>query len=263
MFAVLKYDIARGWRSLVIWCVSLVAVLTLYSSFYPSMGIGDGLNELMKQLPQQVVDALGFSDISSGAGWVNSTFFSLLGLFILSGASIVWGSTAVAGAEESGFLELTLSRRVSRTAYYVARIIGMLLRFIVVGAIVFIGLCALNGPAELSLEVNNMLAQIASFLALGMLFGSISLAVGALTGVRQWSIGAGTAVVVLAYAFNMIGRTSDSFHWLQDCSPIYWAYHDTPLMQGWQLPGLAITLTVALLLAVIGLLGFNRRDLGA
>ncbi|WP_018142655.1 ABC transporter permease subunit [Alloscardovia criceti] len=261
MFAVLRYDLLRGWHALLVWCAALVGVLVLYSAFYPSMGMGDGMSELLQQLPQGLVEALGFTDITSGAGWVHSTFFSLLGLFLLVGAAVSWGSAAVAGAQESGFLELTLSRGVSRTAYFCGRLLGIIVRFLIVGLIIALSLFVINEPAELSLQFDNVPAQMCAFLALGVLASSISLAIGSVTGVRQWSIGAGAFIIVLAYALNMIGRSADSYDWLQDVSPISWVYKNTPLIHGWQLTGLAITLGVSILFIVIGLIAINTRDL--
>ncbi|HHW83469.1 MAG TPA: ABC transporter permease subunit, partial [Actinomycetales bacterium] len=185
--AIFVQALRESWRALLGWAAALVAVLTLYLSFYSSMGTMEGMQAMMDQLPQAMVDAFGFEDIGSGAGWAQSTFFGLLGLFILGAAGISWGARATAGDEESGMLELTLAHRVTRTQVYVQRFLAILVRLALLGAAVTAALLVLDAAVGLELDHANVAPQMLAYLGTGVLSAAVALALGAATGHRGWA----------------------------------------------------------------------------
>src|SRR5690606_28930200 len=103
---VFRRSIRESWRGVLGWTIGLAAVLFLYLPLYPSLG-GDGrLEEIVSALPKELVETLGYDQISSGAGYAQSTFFGLMGFLLLTIAAVIWGSAAIAGSEENGRLEL-------------------------------------------------------------------------------------------------------------------------------------------------------------
>lgn len=253
----------ESWRSLLGWSAALLAVMALYLSFYPSLGNADGMTMLMDQLPEAMVDAFGFADIATGAGWAQSTFFGLLGLFILGAAGISWGARAIAGDEESGLLELTLAHRVSRTQVYAERLAAIVVRILIIGAIVTVGLLILNSAAGLEIDTSKIAPQMAAYLGLGILCATLALAVGALTGVRSHAVAAGAALLAGGFLLNAIGNISDDTSWMRLASPVSWAYENRPLTQGWDWAGLASIYGAAAVLAVLGWAAFTRRDVSS
>lgn len=105
-----------SWRGLLAWAAAIVAVLLLYLPLYPSMQTPE-LSQMINNLPSELVQALGYEDITSGAGYTQATFFGLIGFILIIIAAISWGSAAIAGNEESGQLELTLAHAVGRVQY--------------------------------------------------------------------------------------------------------------------------------------------------
>lgn len=118
---------------------------------------------------------------------------------------ITWGTAAIAGDEENGTLELMLAHAVSRTQLVLERTLAAVLR----------------------------LAWLAAaFLGLGLLSGTLGIAVGALTGRRIYSTAAASGIARLGWVLNAIGNQSKNLAHLRDFSPYGWAYHHTPLPAG-------------------------------
>lgn len=251
----------ESWRSLLLWAAALVAVMLLYLSFYLSMFTGSGMEQLMAQLPEGIVNAFGFQDISSGAGYAQSTFFGLLGMLLLSAAAISWGTRAIAGDEEAGMLELTLAHRVSRTRVYWQRAASVLVRLVILTVIVGVALLLVNGPFGLEIDTANVLPQLLAYLGTAVVAGAVSLAVGGVTGGRSLALGAGAAVLVGGFLLNAIGNMSPDMEWMHLVSPVSWAYRDKPLLHGWDPAGLAMLYGTAALFAIAGWAVFVRRDI--
>lgn len=83
---------------------------------------------MVSQMPEALTKTVGFDAITTGAGYAQSTLYGLLGFVLITIASISWGSSAVAGAEENGRLELTLAHSVSRSGYYLNMLLALLVR---------------------------------------------------------------------------------------------------------------------------------------
>ncbi len=251
-----------GARSLMIWAVALVAVLAMYLSFFPSLGgAASGMAALVDQLPESMVKAVGYDQISTGAGYAQSTFFGLLGFFLGTAAAVAWGTRAVAGDEESGMLELTLAHPVSRVQLVMERTLAIVIRLAALGVVLGLALAAMSGPFELELEGGHIVAVVSAWVLLTLTIATAALMGGAVFGSRIAALGIGAGVAVLAFLLNALGAQSEENAWMSDISPFSWAYGERPLAQGWDGGGLGLLAALAAVFVAIALLVFARRDL--
>ena len=98
-------------RSILWWSIGIVSFVALQIVFYPSIRDSTGLNDYTRQL-SDAMRALfvgGETDITSGIGYLNSQIFAFAGPLLLLIFAIGIGGSLVAGDEENGALELTLS----------------------------------------------------------------------------------------------------------------------------------------------------------
>lgn len=256
---VLRTQLARGARGLVLWTLALTAVLCLYLSFYPSVHDA-GMDEIVATMPAGVSDALNLDQIASGAGYAHATFFHLLGFVFLTIACVSWGSAAIAGAEEDGTLELTLAHGVGRTRYALESAASLVVRVLVAALAVTGATLALDGPAELGLATDRVLAEVASWAGLGLLAGTAALAAGGLVGRRVVATGAGAAVAVYAYLTDALASAIEDLARLRDVSPMSWVYEPAPLAHGADAAGLAGVYGLAVACVVAAAVGLRRRD---
>ncbi|GAA2039136.1 hypothetical protein GCM10009819_25250 [Agromyces tropicus] len=255
-----RRSILDGWRGLLGWSIGLAAALMLYLPLYPSFGGAGEMQALLDSLPPELIRALDYDQIATGAGYAQATFYGLIGFALGTIAAVGWGTGAIANDEENGQLELVLAHGVIRgqlLAERAAAVFVKLLWLVVLSALVVLGL---NEPSELGIEVGPLVAISVAYFGLIALAAGASIAVGAMTGRRSWALGAGTGVAVAAYALNAVGNQSEDLRWLHDWSPYSWAYGDQPLLDGWS-PAIWLNLAVIAVLLVLGWLVFRRRDL--
>lgn len=253
-------SVLGSWRGLLAWAVAIVAVLFLYLPLYPSMQTPE-LSQMINSLPSELVQALGYEQITSGQGYTQATFFGLMGFVLVTIAAISWGSAAIAGNEESGQLELTLAHAVGRIQYALESAAALVVKVLLLGLITFFIIALLNNPSELGIQADNLVAVILAWTGLGLTSGAVALASGAVTGRRVWAIGTGSGVAVLGYAFDALGNMNPDMAWLQPFSPYHWAFSNTPLTNGVDWGGLALLWGVSSLLIVVSSVALARRDI--
>lgn len=229
---VFRRALRESWRGLLGWTIGIAAVLFLYLPLFPSIGGNGDMQQILDSLPDELVNALGYDQIGSGAGYAQATFYGLMGFLLLTIAATAWGAGAVAGAEESGRLELDLAHGIGRVPYALESAAATLVRLLWLGAFAGAVIAALNGSAELDLDVARIVQVTVVLVGLTALSGSVALFAGALSGRRTWGIAGGAGVAVIGYAFNAIANQVEDADWLRVLSPYSWAYHRPPLAEG-------------------------------
>ena len=101
---VLRRSLLESWRATLGWTIGVAAALLLYLPLFPSIGGNDQMQQLIDGLPPELVSALGYDQIGSGAGYTQATFYGLIGFLILSIAAITWGASAVMMANRPGIV---------------------------------------------------------------------------------------------------------------------------------------------------------------
>ncbi|WP_430646237.1 ABC transporter permease subunit [Agromyces sp. GXS1127] len=256
-----RRSMVDGWRGLLGWSIGLAAALALYLPIYPSFGGQSEMQALLDSLPPELIKALNYDQIATGAGYAQATFYGLIGFVLGTIAAVGWGTDAIANDEENGQLELTLAHGVIRGRLIAERSAAVLLKLLWLAALSALVVLALDEPAGLGIEVGPLMAISVAWFGLVGLSAAAAIAVGAMTGRRAWAAGAGTGVAVYAYALNALGNQSEDLAWLKDWSPYGWAYGDAPLQDGWS-PMLWWNLAAIAALLLVGWLVFRRRDVG-
>lgn len=256
-----RRNLAETWRGLLGWAAGLAAVAGLYLPLFPSFGGGSQFVDIIASLPPELVQALGYDQITSGAGYTQGTVYGLLGFVLLTIAATGWGAAAIAGDEESGALELTLAHGVGRAQLVVERAAAITLKATALAAWITILVLVLNEPSELGLDAAGIVAASLSLLGLTLLIASVGLLAGALSGRRIIAVGAAAGLAVLSYAMNAIGNQGDELEWLHAVSPYYWAFGNAPLAEGLSASVLGLY-GAALACLAVAAIAFDRRDVG-
>lgn len=258
---VFRRNLRDSWRSLVGWTVGVSAVLFLYLPLYASFGGSGQLKDMIAALPKQLVETIGYDQISSGAGYTQSTFYGLMGFLLLTIAAVIWGTAAIAGAEESGRTELDLAHGLGRGQYVIESALAVLVRLLWLGAFSGLVVWALNEPAGLDLDGWRIVGASAALTGLAFLTASAALFAGAVTGRRIWATGIGAGIAVVGYVLQAVAKQSKDLEWLHTLSPYAWVYRQSPLAAGVDAGGLMLTWGLALALVVGSVLAFRMRDL--
>jgi ABC-2 type transport system permease protein len=252
-------------RSYPAWCAGVLLVVAMYVALWPSIQRQPSMQDFLDQMPEALRNlfAMSGADMSTPVGYIQIELLSFMGPLLVLLYAVAAGSSAVAGEEDRGTLDLLLGTPVPRTRIVVDKALAM-----VVGTF---GLCALLGAAlvaegalvDLDLPVGKVAAAMLHLALLGLVFGSLALAVGAGTGRLALSRAVPVLLAVVGYVVNGLGGLVDWLRPLQKLSPFYqYAAHD-PLRQGVSWVSVGVATGTVVVLVVVAALAFGRRDVAS
>ncbi|QBI55679.1 ABC transporter permease subunit [Streptomonospora litoralis] len=247
-------------RGILGWMIGVAAVTALYSSFWPSMReTGDAMAAFVEQMPQ-LAESMGWSDLTSAEGYLGSTVFGLLTPILITIAAIAFGTRAIAGEEEEGALELVLSHPVGRYRVLLQRFAALVVFVALLGLTIWVVLLALSPALDLDIAAGRLAAAALGTALIGLCYGTLALAVGAVTGRRVYAIGGAAVLAVVGYLGNTFALQQDELEWMRFLSPFYYALDPEPLRNGIDPAFTAVLVGIPLVLAGLGLARFARRD---
>jgi ABC-2 type transport system permease protein len=168
-----------------------------------------------------------------------------------------------AGEEDSGRLELYLAQPVSRVATLLGRVLAGLAWMVVVGIVVLIGQLAFDAIVGLRIDTGLLVATVCLCTLLGLLHGGLAVAIAGWLPRPSLVIGISLVVAICGYLVGALFPLSDLLAPWRHISPWDWALGGDPLVNAtdpWRFLALA---GPAVLLVLVGLAGFARRDVRA
>ncbi len=180
--------------------------------------------------------------------------------------SIVALTGTLAGEAASGTLELILSTPVSRVRLalqkYAAHVVAVAVAMALVAIVTWVGNAAFATLPEDSLSILDAFGEFGLVALLALLAGSIGFALAPLLG---RGVAAGVAAIYLfgSYAVNGFADLVPGFDVLRLGSMFYWTANHRPMAGVYDWPAVAGVAALVVVLAAIGILLFQRRDLGA
>lgn len=255
----LRRVLADSWRGLIGWGLGLAGVVGMYLPLYSTIGGNPEFLAIIESLPPELVAALSYDQITTGAGYTQGTVHGLIGFVLVTIAAVAWGSSIIAGDEERGTLELTLAHGVGRTQLVLERFGAIAVKLVALAALLAVMVLALNEPAALDLTVEGIIAGSVALLGLGLITAAASALAGALIGRRSIAVGAGAGIAVAGYALNALGNQNPDLAWLHGFSPYYWAFGAEPLANGFD-AALGALYGVAVAAVAGAVLAFRHRD---
>ncbi|MEU2610228.1 ABC transporter permease subunit [Micromonospora sp. NPDC007271] len=251
-----------GRRGLGGFAVGTAAVGAMYAGFYPQVA-GGAMGQAVQGFSPGLREALRMDDLASAAGYLGSSVFGIIVPLIAVSYGISAGTRAIAGDEELGYLDLLLAHPVSRTRLVLHRFAALAAGAALIAAVVWLAMLAVRPGAQLgSISPTQFAAQCVALALLTVLFGTIALAIGALTGRRAAALAGTAAVAVLSYAAQTIAGQigADALQYL---SPFHYYLAGEPLRHGFQWPDLGILTGATALFLGLAVAAFNRRDLNS
>jgi ABC-2 type transport system permease protein len=239
------------------WAVGTASLVAATVAFWPAFRGSSGLSQAFDQLPSGVVQALGFQDIGTPAGFLRGNVYEIFVPLLLAAAAIALVNGQTAGDEAAGRLELYLAQPVDRRAVFLGRAIGAFVAVVVITVV----LAAVQLGADALFGLTIALDRLLSTLAL--LHGSLAVAVAGLRARPMLVLGAGVGIAVAGYVVAALFPLSHELAPLRHLSPWDWALGGNPLEQAtdlWRYAALAVSTVI---LTATGVLAVTRRDIAA
>jgi len=271
-----------GWlrarlRSTIFWALGVAAIVVVNAAFYPSLK--NFFADFQNQGSSGVNSLLGLTegiDPSSPLGYLWSNLYSNVVPWMLMALGIALGAAAIAGDEEAGTLEYTLSSRATRSQILLSRFAGVFT--ILLGVAAFSGLALLvsapffdltgdktvtiDGKALINpgLGLSNVAVGTFTAFAVATAEAGIAFLVGAVTGHRGRAIGVAAGIAVASYVFYTLANLTGVLSVLTWLSSWRWYISGAMFINGL---GWEVVLPFALAAVCGGLSwgAFQRRDL--
>lgn len=251
-------------RSVLVWGVALGLFGALIVAVYPSMGDPAEIQEYAENLPENLMTLMGVEDVSSFTtieGFLNAEIFGLLAPLALAFFPILMAAGAIAGAEEQGTMDVLMGNPLPRwqlvIGYFVAIAVSLLIVLAIFGALLWL-------PAQLvgvDLSVGTAATAVVGLWPLALLFGGLSLLLSAIFHRRSAAVAISAAVLVGMYFLDVLGQIVDFLEPFQPLSAFY--HYGSPILDGINWASFAGVTAVAILLAALAALAFQRRDIYA
>jgi ABC-2 type transport system permease protein len=251
-------------KSVLIWSVSISALIGFFFSIFPSFADQAALiNEMMSKFPPALLDAFGMgrTNMATVLGFYSFLFIFVQVCLAIQAGNYGFGLVSVEEAEWTA--DFLLTRPVSRMQVLNSKLLAALASLTVTNAVVwavtFASIAVFHGKYEYEsgpivlLLVSIVIFQL-FFLAVGL---AISLLVKRVRSVTPYSLGLGFGLYVLSAFMGMFGtEVLEYITPFKHFDPVYIAQNksfDTPLV--------LLNVAISLVALGIGYWRYTRRDI--
>jgi ABC-2 type transport system permease protein len=250
----LRWQILSYGLGLAIWAFLVVLIFPEVSAQFADIELPDFYEALFGEQ---------ISDFANPRVFIALEYFSWVPV-VVAVYAVVASTGTLAGEESRGTADFLFAQPVSRRRFYIEKLLGWL-----VGAVAILLLTNLGFLVGLPLiDVGDELSLLdlvgASLLTVPLLmfFATAGLLLGAVAPSRGTAAAILTVVVVVGYIFASFAQLTPVTEGLRYLSPFYYAGLTDVLTAGVDWWHQALLLGASALLGSLGLLAFERRDIG-
>tara|TARA_X000001036_G_C20514073_1_gene739361 strand:+ start:39 stop:842 length:804 start_codon:yes stop_codon:yes gene_type:complete len=252
-------------NNLIYWLVGLL-VLAFYLSFaYDSFSENlDSFNDLIESFPKELLHLLGAEnglDMSTFAGFLNLEIFGVMGPIMVIVVGINAGTHIVAGELNNKTLELVMSTPVGRNNYLFQQILVMITKIFFISLFIWFSFMFFSTIFTLNLDVIKLIGTTTHLFFLGLIFGSLSLLIGSITGNKTKTLGISTVIAILSHFVNAISPLIDGAKNMKYISVFHYYKNSNPIVNGADFFDIFIMLLLCIILMVLSFISFKYKDL--
>lgn len=249
-------------RSAIAWAAALALLIFATVAFWPAFR-GAALDDVLRQLPTGLIQALGMQDFGTPAGYLRGNLYELLIPLVAAVAAILLANGATASDEDAGRLEIVLAQPVTRQIVFVARAVAVLGCLVFIGIVVFVVQLGSDALFGLSIQTGHVVATIVLCFLLAALHGALALAVAGLAARPGLVLGVSLAVAIFGYLVGALFPLSTALADFARLSPWNWAFSGDPLVNATDALRYVVLVVPSIALVALGAFLFSRRDISA
>lgn len=244
-------------RGALIWGVALglyaAALVASFTTFDPEQ-----MARMMEAYPKGMLEAFGITSMSTPEGFLAGQVFNLAPV-ALSFFPILASAGAIAGSEERGSIDMLLGNPIPRwqlvVGSFAATAFSLLGIVALVGAIMW-GTAALM---DVDLSLRRSAEAVLNLWPTCAFFGSLALLCSALLHRRALAVAIPAVALFGMYLMDALGKVSEDLEGLRPASVFY--YYGSAIEDGIDWARFAVVTSVALVLVLLAVLAFGRRDI--
>jgi ABC-2 type transport system permease protein len=218
------------------------------------------LQDALELMPAGLLQAFGLEDFASPAGYLKGGLYDVVVPLMFAAAGVMFASSATAGEEDAGRLELWLAQPVTRSAVLAGRVVAVMGWLAVLAVVTLVSQLVSDAVFDLAIADARIVATVGLCALLGGLYAAVAIAVAGVTGRPGPVLSIGLGLALVGYLVAALFPLSDALASWAAISPWDWALAGEPLSEStdpWRF--LVLAAATAALLA-IGVVAFARRD---
>ena len=260
MFAEFKHTIRRLRGQAIGWSIGMVFYSLLLGSFYDTVTTMEGLDELLKGYPPEMLAFFGnMTEMTTPWGYLDVEYFALINMIIgifAIGACV----NLIVGDEEKGLLDLVLAHPISRSRLYWGRLLAF---FTVIAAIMLIAWLSLVIPSSafgFDLTPVEFLRPFLSLFAISMFFSTLALLLSFILPSTRFAGMLSGALMVLNFLMIGLSKINPDLEPFMKYTPMYY-YQGGEAIKGLEWGWVIGLLDVAIFFALLAWIPFLKRDI--
>jgi len=213
------------------------------------------------QLPEAIQALLG-SDLaySTATGFVSAEYFSWIPILLIV-YTVIQGTSAIAGEEGSGTIDLLMSQPITRSNMVLQKTVAVCVGAAMIAGFGFLGFLLSIPFVDIDITLKGAALASANMLPIALLYYALSLWFGSVLPNRAYAAGGAVALATASYFFNAIATTVNSLSWLKYTSSFYYYGAGLPLVRGIDWPHALVLLGVTALFVALTMRSFAHRDI--
>jgi beta-exotoxin I transport system permease protein len=253
-------DVSNRRRSLIGYCLGMAVYTLVVVVIYPAFRTSSSLDKLIAS-DSTAAALFGISGpISTTGGWLNANIYANFLPLIILLLTIGYGAACLAGQDEDGTLGLLTVLPVRRAAVVAQKAAAMAAQAALLAVTVAV-LVVIGRSFQLTITVTRIASVSAATFLMGMDFGLVAMAIGALTGRRGAAIGAGTALAAASYLVSSLAPVAPWIRPGRYASLFYWSVGNSQISGGVSLIDYAVLIVTGLCALAAAILAFRRLDI--
>jgi ABC-2 type transport system permease protein len=253
-------DMSNRRRSLIGYCLGMAVYALVVVAMYPAFKTSTSLDKLIAS-DSAAAALFGISGpISTSGGWLNGNIYANFLPLIMLLLTIGYGAACLAGQDEDGTLGLLAVLPVRRTAIVAQKAAAMAAQAALLAVTVAV-LVIIGRSFQLDITVTRIASVSAAVFLMGMDFGLVTMAAGALTGRRGTAIGAGTALAAASYLVSSLAPAASWIRPGRYASLFYWSIGNSQISGGVSASDYTVLAGAGLCALAAAILAFRRLDI--
>ena len=252
------------WRSFLAWSLTLIALVSLQMSIYPSISKNSSaIQGFLDSYPDAIKKIFRMQDYTTGPGFLGTELYSMMIPLVLIAVGATWGASASAEEEDRGTADVLLTLPISRTRILISKMAATSTALVILAFLAVANILILKNPVEMKIPTSKLLAGTASSIALGLFFAGIAFLVGSLGRKRGPAVGVVTGLALIAFLIYSLSGLVDDFDSITPFNPMEWGLGGNPLFEGFDAQGCTRLVVGALVFMALANLKFSTKDISA
>jgi len=250
------------WRTLLAWSLTLVLLVSIQMSIYPSIRENSAaLQGFLDSYPEAIRKIFRMQDYTSGPGFLSTELYSMMVPLVLIAVGATWGASATAEEEDEGTADILITLPISRTRILLSKIAATITVVVALSFLAVANILILKNPVEMKIDTAKLLAATLSSISLGIFFTGVAFLVGAFSRHKGSAIGVVTGLSLIAFLIYSLSALVDDFDPITPYNPMEWGLGGQPLFNGVDTAGNLKLLVGGVILLVLAIAQFNRKDI--